>query len=134
MRCYIDSNIFISAGLFPNSVPAAAIKKAISLPNVAFVSDYALDEMHRVIHEKFPHRIRDLETFLYRTLFTVQLVATPTDILVEESEVSDVKDRPILRAAISVNADVLITGDKQLLASDITPPPRIIKPTDFLNF
>jgi putative PIN family toxin of toxin-antitoxin system len=133
MRCFIDSNVFISAGLFPDSVPAEAIKKAVAPPNIAFVSDYALDEIHRVIHEKFPHRVRDLETFLYRSLFTVHLVTTPPDVLAAESEVSDVKDRPILRAAISVKADVLITGDKHLLKSNVTPSLRVIKPADFLN-
>jgi putative PIN family toxin of toxin-antitoxin system len=133
MRCFIDSNIFISAGLFPESVPATAIAKAVTPPNMAFVSDYALDEIHRVIHEKFPHKIRDLETFLYRVLFTIQLVTTPPDALAEESEVGDVKDRPILRAAINVNADILITGDKLLLTSKIVPPPQIMKPADFLK-
>jgi len=132
MKCFIDSNILISAGLFPNSVPAAALEKATSLPNTAFVSDYSLDEIHRVAYEKFPTKVRDIELFLYRTLFTVQLVKTPTDYVEnDESKVSDIKDRPILRAALKVNADVLITGDKKLIASDITHP-RIINPADFL--
>ena len=52
MKCFIDSNIFISAGLFPDSVPAAAVMKALAPPNVAFVSDYALDEIHRVGNDK----------------------------------------------------------------------------------
>ncbi|MCL2644988.1 MAG: PIN domain-containing protein [Betaproteobacteria bacterium] len=133
MRCFIDSNVLISAGLFPGSVPAAALEKAINPPNTAFVSDYSLDECHRVAREKFPNRVRDLEIFLYRTLFTVQLVKTPTDYMEsDESKVSDVKDRPILRAALSIDADVLITGDKKLIASDISHP-RILNPADFIR-
>ena len=32
-----------------------------------------------------------------------------------ENEIRDVKDRPILRAAIFANADILLTGDKDFL-------------------
>ena len=132
MKCFIDSNVLISAGLFPGSVPAAALLKAVTPPNMAFVSDYSLDETHRKISEKFPDKVRDLEAFLYRTLFTIQLINTPPDVLEDESKVSDIKDRPILRAAMNADIDILITGDKKLLASDITKP-RIVKPADFLN-
>jgi putative PIN family toxin of toxin-antitoxin system len=132
MRCFIDSNIIISAGLFPDSVPAAAFTKAISPPNAAIVSDYSLDEIHRVIKTKFPNRVSDFELFLYRAFFTVQLISTPTDGAPEESKVRDIDDRPILRAAIKANSDVLITGDKDLLESGITHP-RIVTATEFLN-
>ena len=132
MKCFIDSNVLISAGLYPNSVPADALAKAIAPPNTAYVSDYSLDEVHRIVNEKFPNRVRDLELFMYRTLFTVQLVITPTYAETDESKVSDVKDRPILRAAIKINADVLITGDKKLIASDITHP-HIVNPAEFMK-
>ena len=42
--------------------------------------------------------------FLYRAL--------PTDENMSESQVRDADDRPILRAAITAKADVLLTGDK----------------------
>jgi len=132
MRCFIDSNVLISAGLFPNSVPANALAKAISPPNTALVCDYSLDEVHRVINTKFPERVNDLELFMYRTLFTVKLVITPTGDVEEESKVRDLDDRPILRAAIESNSDVLITGDKDLLESGITSP-HIVTPAEFLN-
>jgi len=54
VRCFLDTNILISAGLFPNGVPAAALKKALTPPNIAIVCDYTLDEMHRVINKNFP--------------------------------------------------------------------------------
>ena len=132
MKCFIDSNVLISAGLFPDSIPAAALIKALTPPNVAIVCDYSLDETHRVINRKFPGRTNDLELFLYRTLFTVQLISTPTNIIDEEFKIRDIKDRPILRAAIKANADVLITGDKDLLESEITHP-QIVTPAQFLK-
>ena len=114
MRCFIDSNILFSAGLFPNSVPAAALIKAFTPPNEIVVSDYSLAELRRAVMRKFPHRINDLEIFLDRILFTAHLVDTPADELEDEINVRDVKDRPILRAAIHAQVDVLITRDKDL--------------------
>ena len=132
MRCFVDSNILFSAGIFPNSVPAAALVKAFSPPNVVVVSDYSLDEVRRAVARKFPHKVNDLETFLYRILFTAQLVATPTDEIEDEASVRDIKDRPILRAARNAEVDVLITGDKDLLESGITEP-RIVDHLEFLK-
>ena len=132
MKCFLDSNVIISAGIFPNSLPAAAIVKAISPPNTAAVSDYSLDETARVINKKFPGKVGDFEQFLSRALFTVELVITTADDIEEESKVRDVKDRPILRAAVAANCDVLITGDKDLLESGATQP-LIVTPAQFLQ-
>jgi putative PIN family toxin of toxin-antitoxin system len=132
MKCFIDSNILFSAGIFTSSVPAKALEKAITPPNRAFVSDYSLDEVHAAMKEKFPDKVRDFELFIYRTLFSVTHIITPTEDIEEESKVSDIKDRPILRAAMEANVDVLITGDKPLLATKIDRP-LIITPADFLK-
>ena len=130
MRCFIDTNVLISAGLFPGSVPAFAMEKALSPPNTAIVCDYSLDEMYRVMNKKFPHRIADLESFLYRILLTVECVTTPEISEDTETEIRDVKDRPILRSALAANADILITGDKDFLESAIGHP-RIMTPSQF---
>jgi len=132
MRCFIDSNVIISAGLFPNSIPADALRKAFSAQNTAIVCDYSLDEIHRVIGKKFPNRASELEAFLYRTLFSVELVSTPNDSDDDEPNIRDVDDQPILRAAIKSNADILITGDKDLLESGVVVP-QIVTPSQFLN-
>ena len=105
MKCFIDTNVLISAGLFPESVPAAAFLKAVTQPNTAYVSDYSLDETNRKIGEKFPDKIHVLEAFLQRMLFSVRLIKTPTNAFEDETKVSDHKDRPILRAAIDVDID-----------------------------
>ncbi len=132
MRCLLDTNILISAGLFPESIPAAALKRAILPPNTAMVCDYSLDEMHRVISKKFPNKVEVLESFLYRLLFTVELVVTPSETSDAEEGIRDIKDRPILRAALGANADVLISGDKDFLESKIIHP-RIMSSAEFLT-
>ena len=64
MRCFIDSNILFSAGIFPDSVPAAALIKAFTPPNEVVVSDYSLDEVRRAVARKFPHKVNDLARFV----------------------------------------------------------------------
>ena len=49
-----------------------------------------------------------------------------------ETQIRDVNDRPILRAAINAKADVLLTGDKDFLESGVKNP-AIMTPTEFLN-
>lgn len=44
----------------------------------------------------------------------------------------DVKDRPILRAAIAANADLILTGDKDFLESGIERPLSVTA-SEFLN-
>ncbi len=46
--------------------------------------------------------------------------------------IRDVKDRPILRAAIKARADVLLTGDKDFLESGVENP-AIMTPAEFLR-
>ena len=49
-----------------------------------------------------------------------------------ETQIRDVNDRPILRAAIETKADVLLTGDKDFLESGVKKP-AIMTPAEFLN-
>ena len=49
-----------------------------------------------------------------------------------ELNIRDNNDKPVLKAALLSKADILITGDKDFLQSDIRNP-RILKPVDFLN-
>lgn len=52
MRVMIDTNIFISAALFPKGRAAEALYKALYPPYEPVVCDYVLDELHRKFREK----------------------------------------------------------------------------------
>ena len=132
MRCCIDTNILISAGLFPGSVPALALSKAMSPPNTAIVCDYSIDEAHRVIHQKFPSKANDLDMFIRRILFTVEPVSTPVSLHDSENAIRDITDRPILRAAIKAGADILLTGDKDFTESSVVNP-KIMTAAQFIS-
>ena len=46
MRVMIDTNIFISAVLFPNGKASAALRKALVSPYKPVTCDYIIDELH----------------------------------------------------------------------------------------
>ena len=132
MRVMIDTNIFISAALFPNGRVAAALMKALMPPYEPVVCDYVVDELQRKFREKFPDRMVALEAFLFTALQSIKVVSTPEEETEAELKIRDVKDRPILRAALDAGADLFLTGDKDFLESKVTDP-RIISVSEFLE-
>ena len=132
MRVMIDTNIFISAALFPNGRVAAALMKALMPPYEPVVCDYVVDELHRKFREKFPDKMVELEAFLFTALQSIKVVSTPEEETEAELKIRDVKDRPILRAALDAGADLFLTGDKDFLESKVTDP-RIISVSEFLE-
>lgn len=131
MRVLIDTNVLISAALNPNSVPSQAYQKAASYPNRGLICEQNVSELKRIFHKKFPHRMSALDQFLSTALITLELVPSPADELAAEALIRDHTDRPILRAAIDAHADILLTGDKDFLESDVEHP-AIMTPAEFV--
>ena len=132
MKIFIDTNILISAALFPNSVPARAFNKATSYPNNGIICEKNINELIKTFYKKFPNRFTDLESLLRKIMFYVEIVSVPIDSHSSEEKIRDVKDRPLLRAAIKYGADYFLTGDKDFLESDVQNP-KIITASDFLE-
>ena len=132
MKIMIDTNVIISAALNPKSISAASMYKALTYPYEPIVCDYIIDELHRKFEEKFPHKLVELEAFLYQFEKTVNVVKTPRAKTQIEGLVRDQKDQPIMRAAIHAKVDILLTGDKDFLESGIASP-RIMNPREFLG-
>ena len=132
MRVLIDTHVLISAALNPNGVPFQAYKKAASYPHHGLICEQNVDEMRRIFNKKFPHRLASLDKFLSIALMTLELVPIPTEESASEKEIRDVKDRPILRAALKAKVDILLTGDKDFLESNLKNP-SIMTPVEFLN-
>ena len=132
MKIMLDTNILISAALFPRGKTAKALYKALASPYKPMISDYVLDEFRRKFSEKFSDKQDEMEEFLSGFLTVVQVVLTPEVEAEPEGKIRDPKDRPILRAALDAHADLFLTGDKDFLESQVTDP-RIISVPDFLE-
>ena len=126
MKILTDTNILISALLYPNSKPAAALLHVANNHDLV-LTDYNIAELHRVTKAKFPAKLSDIDVFLAKLTF--QLVAAP---LSAGKLIADPKDAPILNAAIVNEVDIIISGDSHFLQLDIERP-EILKVADYLD-
>jgi putative PIN family toxin of toxin-antitoxin system len=112
-RFVLDSNIVVSAMMFPNSIPGQAFKKAFREGEVV-VSRESMDGLSRtVLHPKFdryvplPLRQLFLQEFDLSTL-SIQLTSVV-------NECRDPNDDHLLALGVDAKAKVFITGDRDLL-------------------
>ena len=101
MKVLIDTNVLISAILSNSGTPYKAFVKAVTYPNHGVICEQNIDEMRRIFNRKFPTKVSALEMFLSLALTTLEIVPIPIIEYDIEGKVRDIKDRPILRAAIN---------------------------------
>ena len=127
MDIMIDTNIIISAAVFPNPRMNQFLK-TISEEHNLYICSISLEEVERVIKRKFPDRLGTMEMFLRKLSYT--LIHTPT-VDVMDINIRDKDDYPILISAIVGDVDVLISGDKDFADVDIERP-EIMKISEFV--
>lgn len=132
MRILIDTNILFSAVLNSNGIPRKAFNKAVSIPNIRIVSYQSLEELVTSFSTKLPTKTHLLESFLVAMLTSIELVTAPKDKLDSEDNIRDIDDRTIYRAAVKAKADIILTGDNDLLESGITSP-QIMTAREFIH-
>ena len=116
MRILADTNILISAMLWPGSKPAVALLHAASNHEL-ILCDRNLFELRDVLRRKAPQSLPDVEVFLAELAF--ELVTAPEH---PQKLIRDPKDQPILNAAILADVDIIISGDKHFLSLDLERP------------
>lgn len=130
MRIMVDTNIIISATLFPSSSLDVLLGK-ISNDHTLIICSQTIEELHRTFNKKFPDKINVLEEFLVK--FSYEYYYTPK--VIDKSkypEIRDEADLPILVSSILSDSDIFITGDKDFLDVDIEKP-EILTPREFLD-
>jgi uncharacterized protein len=128
VRLFLDTNVLISAIVFPTSQTAAFLARAIERHTIV-ISSYVTEELHEVFRQKFSANLPALETFLSE--FSYELVYTPREL--QKSglpEIRDPDDLPIIVSAIMGDCDYLITGDKDILEIELERP-TILSPKEF---
>jgi len=130
MKFFIDTNIIISAALFPNGKTAFVFSHILESHDI-IISDYTIEECRLIFQKKFPDKLTALNDFLGKIQFT--LFKNPRKIDEKKfPHIRDKKDLPILAAAILSDADILITGDKDF--DDISiKRPLIFSPTQYFD-
>jgi putative PIN family toxin of toxin-antitoxin system len=129
MRVMLDTNVLISAIIFPNERMDSLIYKA-ALDHQLVLSSYIIDELLDVTMRKFPKKIKDVDLFLTRLPY--ELVYTPREQNHEFFNIRDMNDYPVLYSAIIEDVDLFVTGDDDFDGVEIEKP-EIITPSEFLE-
>jgi putative PIN family toxin of toxin-antitoxin system len=130
MRILIDTNIALSAVLWPRGRTADMLKLAVLNDFTICLCTFSIDEMRLVVKRKFLDKIHILEQFLSE--FSFELLLTPAVLPQNLPSIRDVNDLPILASAIVGDVDVLLTGDKDFDAVDLEHP-TILTPAKFME-
>ncbi len=112
-RLVLDTNVVLSAILFPNSVPGRALDR--SQGSVVLASRLTLQELKEVAGRSRFDRYVEAEK---RRRLVAEFVraAVTVDISFPIRACRDPKDDKFLEVAVHGRADVIVTGDTDLLA------------------
>lgn len=110
MRIFADTNVLVSA--FTARGLCADLLEVILTDHELMTGEFVLDELDRVLKEKLnvPEK-KVSETLKFLRNYHVE--STPD--APSEMNLRDEDDRWVLQSAIRAKADILVTGDKDLL-------------------
>jgi len=130
MRIFVDTNVIISAILFPRT-KIAEVFAVILQRHQLIISNYVIDELKQVFTNKFADKLKILDKFLDTISYELAEVNDPLD-NTKYPQIRDECDLPILAGAIESKADVLITGDKDFEGIEVKGL-EILKPATFIG-
>ena len=124
MRVMADTNVIISALLFPASLPAKVLLHIASHHDLV-LCDHIVEEIRGVVSRKRPDLLGDFDVLLAQLSY--ELVIAPEE---PSKLIQDPKDQPILNAAIVAGVDIIVSGDKHFLRLDLERP-KAMSPAEF---
>ncbi|MBW4053414.1 MAG: putative toxin-antitoxin system toxin component, PIN family [Proteobacteria bacterium] len=130
-RIVADTNCLVSRLLLPESVPAQAVRRAVS-DGQLLISDATLGELAHVLSRpKFdPYvSVQDRQEFIR----VLNRVAERVQIISPVKACRDPKDDKFLEVAINGTADLILTGDKDLVALRPFRGIGIVTPREYLE-
>ena len=128
-RVVLDTNTLISGVLLNDSVPGRAVRKAIA-EDVLLMSEDSLYELADVLSRKKFDRylsVEDREEFVRLVLRVAEIVP----IVRAVHECRDEADNRILEVAVNGDAELIVSGDSDLLMLNPFRGIAIIKPGDY---
>lgn len=134
MRVVLDVNVVVSAALRAQSVPGDLLRRSYKGELPFVISEEMLAKIDEVLgREKFRKRYLEEDRrglLLDLREFSAEIVTLDPDVTgVAEDEEDDI----VLGTAVAGRADVLITGDRGLVAVGEYRGVRILNPREFLE-
>lgn len=131
MKIVCDTNILISALLFPGGPPDQVLNLARLRTALLFLSPEILAEFRGVLARKFRYAEKEVAQFVDRVVAIAQMVY-PTERLHRITRVE--ADNRILECAAEAGVDYLITGDpRDLLPLKSHGKTRIVTAREFVE-
>jgi uncharacterized protein len=106
----IDTNVLVSALINPDGSPAKILNMFLNRELTLLYDSRIIDEYREVLsRDKFAFPDDDINNLIEFILYDgIQIIPGPVDY-----EFSDIHDEKFFEAAVSGNADFLITGNKR---------------------
>lgn len=129
MKVVFDTNIFVSAFIIPGSRGQEAFLLAQRRKVFLYSSVPILTETARILRVKFTQSEEDVMVAL-RMISRAAMMVRPIRKL---NILEDLPDNQILECAVAAQADLIVTGDHQLLALKEFEGISIVRLADFLR-
>ncbi len=126
MRVFLDTNVLVSA-IATRGLCADVLRGVLSFHDL-LVSEYLFTELKRVLTEKIGAPAEILDEFEELLRQDAALIASPNSLTFS---LRNKADEPIVGAALEGGANILVTGDKELLDLGRTGHLRILSPRQF---
>ena len=113
MKVVADTNVLVSALIFPGGPPEAFYRLALEEKIELVTSRPLLAELGRILSDKFGWQ-RDRAEELIEQLVRLAEIVDPQEAIAEIT--ADPTDNRVLEAAADGRADAIVSGDQHLLA------------------
>ena len=131
-RFVLDSNVLISAALFPESTPRAAVDR-VRREGVLLFSDPTWAELiSRLVRPKFDRWVSPQVRLTF--IEAIANFAETIEITAAEMGCRDPADDKFLETAETGNAEAIVTGDADLLTLHPWRDIPILSPAEFVTF
>jgi putative PIN family toxin of toxin-antitoxin system len=129
-RVVIDTNVLISGLFSTTSTPALAVEKAVTKAQLVATAETLRELIEKLLRPEFDRYVRRerREALLQRVASILEIV----EVLQAVRASRDPKDDKFLEAAVNGRANVLVTGDRDLLDLNPFRGVAIVTPTDYL--
>jgi putative PIN family toxin of toxin-antitoxin system len=130
-RVVIDTNVLISGLLSTSSTPARAVERAVATAQLVATHATLRELIAKLLSPKFDRYVsrERRDALLLRLAPLVEIV----DVLQTIRASRDPKDDKFLEAAVNGRADVLVSGDGDLLELSPFRGMRILTPAAYLD-
>lgn len=126
MRVFLDTNVLVSA--FAARGTCADVFRVVLSEHTLVIGEVVLQELRRALRLRIklpPRMVKEIEEFLREH----EVVAKPSR--ASDVPIRDPDDQWVLASAIHAKADVLVTGDRDLLDVAGKADIKIVSPRGF---